>query len=72
MPDTPTDGFPTYNHLATTSGFVNLSEGNLKATSAGNYHSPIGNTMYMSSGKWYLGYMWKLLELYKFTVLFLL
>ena len=53
MPDTPTDGFPTYNHLATTSGFVNLSEGNLKATSAGNYHSPIGNTMYMSSGKWY-------------------
>ena len=53
MPDTPTDGFSTYNSLATTSGFVNLSEGNLKATSAGNYHSPIGNTMYMSSGKWY-------------------
>ena len=53
MPDTPTDGFSTYNHLATTSGFVNLSEGNLKATSAGNYWSPIGNTMYMSSGKWY-------------------
>ena len=53
MPDTPTDGFSTYNHLATTSGFVNLSEGNLKATSAGSYWSPIGNTMYMSSGKWY-------------------
>jgi hypothetical protein len=53
MPDTPTDGFSTYNHLATTSGFVNLSEGNLKATSTTSAWSPIGNTMHMSSGKWY-------------------
>ena len=53
LPDTPTNNFSTYHPEATTSGFVNEAYGNLRVTSSGNHHSPIGNTMYMSSGKWY-------------------
>jgi len=53
LPDTPTNNFSTYHPEATTSGFVNEAYGNLRVTSAASAWSPLGNTMYMSSGKWY-------------------
>ena len=56
LPDSPTNGFATWNPLQPTgggAGVMTLSEGNLKATGGSSIYRQVMSNMSVLNGKWY-------------------